>query len=217
MKMRLIQLLIVSMIGLSACAEGSDYKWQEGDILFQDGDCGDFCEAIRKVTAGYEGRDFSHNGILIKENRQWYVLEAVSAGVSKTPIDDFLNRHHDEEGNPRIIVGRLKSQFKHLIPDALEHASSLIGKPYDAYFDLENDAYYCSELIHLSLQKANSDTPVFQIYPMTFKDPDTLEPFGIWVAYFENLEIDIPENEPGLNPGGMSTDPAIDIVYDFSK
>jgi len=217
MRREFIQLFFICILGLTACHMESTMEWQEGDILFQDGDCGDFCEAIRKVTAGYEGRDFSHNGILIKQNSEWYVLEAISAGVSQTPLDDFLNRHLDVNGNPKIIVGRLKPEYQQLIPDALAHATSLIGKPYDAHFDLTNDAYYCSELIHLSLLYANKDKPVFQIHPMTFKDPDTNEPFVIWVDYFEKLGTDIPENEPGLNPGGMSMDPAIDIVYDFSN
>lgn len=215
MTIRIFNILSISFLILAGCDTESDLKWQEGDILFQDGDCGDFCEAIRKVTTGYEGRDFSHNGILFKENGEWYVLEAISKGVSKTPLDDFLNRHHDENENPKIVVGRLKPQYQHLIPDALTHATTLIGKPYDAYFDLKNDAYYCSELIHISLQKANENTAVFQTHPMTFKDPDTNETFGIWVDYFESLGVKIPENEPGLNPGGMSKDPAIDIVYEF--
>jgi len=210
-------ILSICILLLTGCYPDSGLRWQEGDILFQDGDCGDFCDAIRKVTEGYEGRDFSHNGILIKDSGEWFILEAISKGVSKTPLDDFLNRHLDENDNPKIIVGRLKPKYQHLIDDALTHAITLIEKPYDAYFDLSNDAYYCSELIHLSLQKANAHTPVFQVHPMTFKDPETNETFAIWVDYFEKLESDIPENRPGLNPGGMSTDPAIDIVYDFTK
>jgi len=215
--LRLAYLLSFCTLVLGSCNMDSTFEWQEGDILFQDGDCGDFCEAIRKVTDGYDGRDFSHNGFLVKEDDEWFVLEAISKGVSKTPLSDFLNRHHDQDGNPKIIVGRLKAQHRLLIPDALSNATSLIGKPYDAYFDLENDAYYCSELIHLSLQKANDGTPVFTVHPMTFKDPDTNEVFGIWASYFDALGTDIPENQPGLNPGGMSMDPAIDIIYDFTK
>jgi len=217
MRIRYAYLVSLFIISLAACDMDSSFEWQEGDILFQDGDCGDFCDAIRKVTSGYDGRDFSHNGILIKDAEEWFVLEAISQGVSQTPLQDFLNRHLDQAGNPKIIVGRLKAPQRHLIPQALTYASSLIGKPYDAYFDLENDAYYCSELIHLSLQKANKGKPVFTLHPMTFKDPDTKESFGIWVSYFQALGAEIPENQPGLNPGGMSLDPAIDIIYDFNK
>ncbi|WP_226390971.1 hypothetical protein [Penaeicola halotolerans] len=53
-----------------SCQKSTSFELQNGDILFQDGDCGDFCEAIKKVTSGYEGRDFSHNGI-VKKRRQF--------------------------------------------------------------------------------------------------------------------------------------------------
>jgi len=193
----------------------SDFDWREGDMLFQDGACGDFCDAIRAVTSGYEGKDFSHNGMLMKENEKWYVLEAISAGVSQTKLDDFLNRHLDSLQNPKVVVGRLKPEYQHLIPATLMEAELLLGKPYDSGFDLQNDSYYCSELIHLSLQKANQGKPVFAVNPMTFKDPDSDDFFPVWKMYFEKLKMEIPEGKPGLNPGGMSLDPAIEIIYDF--
>jgi hypothetical protein len=104
-----------------------------------------------------------------------------------------------------------------LIPGALAHGKTLIGKPYDHAFDLYNDTYYCSELIHLSFEKANAGNPVFETPPMTFIDPDTGDIFPIWATYFEKLGIPVPEGEPGLNPGGMTLDPAVEMVYDFTK
>ncbi|MBT0811931.1 hypothetical protein KIH41_11640 [Litoribacter ruber] len=212
-KILFISALLISF--LSGCQKNYEFTWKEGDILFQDGDCGDFCEAIRKVTNGYDGRDFSHIGLLILENGDWYVIEAISKGVSKTPLFEFLDRHTDEAGQPRVVVGRVIDEYKYLIPTAINVASTLIGKPYDSAFDLNNDAYYCSELIHMSFQKANLGTPIFEIQPMTFKDPDTGETFGIWEKYFQDLGMEIPEGELGLNPGGMSLDPAIRIVHEF--
>jgi uncharacterized protein YycO len=214
--MRFLYLSFLVFLTIS-CQNTNDWTPQEGDILFQDGDCGDFCEAIRKVTNGYQGRDFSHNGILVKEEGEWQVVEAISNGVSLTPLQEFLDRHQDVQGNPKVIVGRVTPSYRQLIPNAISHAKSLLGKPYDSAFNLHNDAYYCSELIHLSFQKANLGNPIFEIRPMTFKDPQTREFFGIWVEYFENLQLPIPEGDPGLNPGGMSLDPALDIIYDFSK
>ncbi len=209
--------LIYSLNILLSCQSKDEFLWQEGDILFQDGDCGDFCDAIRAVTSGFEGRDFSHNGFLLLENNNWYVLEAISKGVSKTPLDSFLNRHLDAEGKPKVMVGRLKPEYRHLIPTALQEAQKLLGKPYDSEFDLLNDSYYCSELIHLSLQQANKGEPVFETPPMTFKDPDSKEFFPIWEAYYDKLGKAIPEGMPGLNPGGMSQDAALEMIYDFQK
>ncbi|MEX2513118.1 MAG: YiiX/YebB-like N1pC/P60 family cysteine hydrolase [Cyclobacteriaceae bacterium] len=200
-----------------SCQPSKDFTWNEGDILFQDGECGDFCEAIRKVTHGYQGTQFSHNGLIININENWMVLEAVTSGVKTTPLEVFLDRHLDENGNPKVHVGRLKTPYLKLIPEAISHAQKLIGKPYDHGFDLFNDAYYCSELIHLSFEKANLGNPVFEIHPMTFIDPDTGETFPIWIKYFEKLGIPVPEGEPGLNPAGMTRDPVIEMVFDFTK
>jgi hypothetical protein len=183
--------------------------------LFQDGDCGDFCDAIRKVTQGYEDRDFSHNGLLMKEKGEWFVLEAVSKGVSKTPLDDFLGRQLDENGNPKVVVGRLVPEFKALIPAALTEAQALLEKPYDVIFDLENDSYYCSELIHFAFKKANGGNNVFTPKAMTFVDPDTGELFGIWETYYGDLGVPVPEGEMGLNPGGMSLEPVLEIIYEL--
>ncbi|MGF1638548.1 MAG: YiiX/YebB-like N1pC/P60 family cysteine hydrolase [Cyclobacteriaceae bacterium] len=214
MKPVFFALVIVSMALLS-CFPKPDFKWQEGDILFQDGDCGEFCEAIRKVTQGYRGRDFTHNGLLMQENGAWYVIEAISIGVTKTPLDDFLYRHKDDQGQPQVVVGRLKPEFQHLIPDAILEAKSLLGKPYDFGFDFENEAYYCSELIHFAFKKANENDNLFEPAPMTFHDPETGELFHIWKDYFDKHELSVPEGKPGLNPGGMSQAPVLEIVHDY--
>ncbi|SNS70832.1 Permuted papain-like amidase enzyme, YaeF/YiiX, C92 family [Belliella buryatensis] len=200
----------LTLIFLASCRQQE--FWQEGDILFQDGDCGDFCDAIRKVTQGYQGRDFSHNGLLIQEEGRWYVLEAIGTGVTKTPLDDFLNKHLDGEGKPKVMVGRLKSEYQDLVPKAIEEAKKHLGKPYDSVFDFENEAYYCSELIHFAFKAANGGEDLFTPKPMTYKDPDTGELFPIWINYFEKLNVEIPEGKLGLNPGGMSLESVLEML-----
>ena len=210
-------LLVFGLLFLGCESKPQWNKWQAGDILFQNGDCGDFCDAIKKVTSGYNGHSFSHNGILIEENGNWRVLEAVNQGVQITALEDFLNRYTTEEGNPKVHVGRLKPSYQDLIPDAIAFGKTLKGKPYDQAFNLENDAYYCSELIHFSFMNANGGLPIFDTPPMTFKDPDIGKTFPVWEKYYERLGLEIPEGKPGLNPGGMSLSPLLDIIYNFEK
>ena len=77
----------------------STFKLIPGDILFQDSDCGPFCEAIEKVTFGVNGAKFSHVGMVIPEaNNQLVIIEAITAGVVKTPLDTFFNRSFDADG-----------------------------------------------------------------------------------------------------------------------
>lgn len=195
-----------------------DFQLKAGDILFQDSDCGPFCESIEKVTFGIYGSKFSHAGIVVEdENEQLKVLEAISAGVVETSLDSFFNRSFDEKNRSKVAVGRLKKQYNSLIPSAIAFAKTKIGASYDEVFAIENDKYYCSELIYFSFQYANNNQPIFELQKMTFKDPETNEIFPIWADYFKNLEVEIPEGKPGLNPGGMSKSSYIDVVHFYGK
>ena len=194
------------------------FHLKEGDLLFQDSDCGPFCEAVEKVTFGINNAKFSHIGLVVKNQKgDLVVLEAISKGVIETPIDSFLNRSFDAENNPKVVVGRLKPHYSYLVEAAVNSAFGRIGKPYDEIFDLQNDKYYCSELIYFAFKEANNDQALFQLQPMTFNDPDTQKPFPVWVVYYKNLGEPIPEGQPGLNPGGISRSIYLDIVYYYGK
>jgi len=201
-----------------SCNNGSeksvDFELKVGDLLFQDIDCGPFCDAIEKVTQGYNGADFSHIGIIAKDSiKNFIVIEAQPTGVDTTHLEVFLRNSIDLDGQPKVVVGRLKQKYRNLIPSAIEKAFSLIGKPYDKVFDINNDAYYCSELIYEIFLFANNDEPIFKLQPMTFKDPTTDSTFPVWKEYFSELDVPIPESKPGINPGSISCSPVINIVH----
>ena len=92
---------------------------------------------------------------------------------------------------------------------------NLIGKKYDEEFKINNDTFYCSELIYDIFLKANNNKSFFYLSPMTYKEGEKTMP--IWVDYFNNLGISIPENEPGINPGGISLSKKINIIYNYAK
>jgi len=189
-----------------------------GDLLIQDLDCGPFCDAVEKVTIGYQGRDMSHIGIVVDEGAKGiYVIEATGSGVVSTPLKTFLNKSLDKNGKPKVLVGRMEDDYSSLIPQAILHAKSLLGKKYDDIFDINNDTYYCSELIYESFKNANDGAAVFDLAPMTFIDPDTGATFDIWTDYYKKLNVAIPEGELGINPGGISTSDKIDIVYNYQN
>ncbi len=194
----------------------SDFQLKPGDLLFQDSDCGPFCDAIEKVTFGIDGAKFSHVGLVIPDNNnKLVVIEAITNGVVETPLDSFFARSYDEHNNSKVVVGRLKEKYHDLIPEAVAYSQSKLGLPYDDVFNITNNKYYCSELIYEAYKYANNGQPIFELQPMTYKDPETNVTFPIWADYFKNLNVPIPEGEPGLNPGGMSRSDYIDIVFLF--
>ena len=210
------RLALIVVVLLLILSRQSNPEFQLGDILFQDLDCGPPCEAIEAVTSGYNGAQLSHNGIIteIQGNKfsQIFVVEAIGEEVVKTPLDKFLERSN------KVIVGRLKPDYTYMISDAINYIeNSILGKPYDYIFDLENDTYYCSEVIYQGFQVSDSTQKLFAINPMTFNEPNSKNPFVHWVTYYEELNAAIPEGELGLNPGGMSQSDKINIIHTFKK
>ena len=213
-------LLICVCLPIFGCCQSiqkkPDFALQQGDLLFQDSDCGPLCDAIERVTQGYSRANLTHVGIAVKDsNDNFVVIEAVSAGVSVTQLQNFLNRGFDAQHRPKTIVGRLKQVYQPLIPYAIQEAAALKGKPYDKEFLIDNNKYYCSELIYEIFLRANHNSPLFTLEPMTFTDPHTGSVYPAWQEYFDKLGIEVPQGRPGINPGGISRSPAITIVHAY--
>lgn len=218
---RRILLVVLTCSAILGCSRhalrGSEgFVLEPGDLLFQDLDSGPLCEAIEKVTTGYQGQNFSHVGIAAQDERgKPVVIEAVSAGVKATSLQSFLGRSLDAKGRPKVVVGRLKAAYRHLIPSALDEAFALRGRPYDKVFDVQNDAYYCSELVYEAFRRANRGAALFAMQPMTFKDPATGRTDPAWEQYFAGLGVPVPEGEPGINPGAISRSGILTILHAY--
>ena len=197
------------------CHQKENFIPHEGDLLFQDLDSSPLCEAIEQVTFGIDSLSFSHIGIITIIDQKYYVLEAFSNGVDTVSLDVFLNRSLNTENNPKVVVGRVKNEYTNLIPKAINFGIKLIGKNYDEEFIIDNDKFYCSELIYEIFYSANNNQDFFYLNPMTYKaNGKTLQ---IWEEYFDNLNTTIPEKELGINPGSISLSEKINIIYNYQK
>jgi len=202
-------IILIYSILLSSCLPKQKFELQEGDLLFQDLDSSPLCDAIELVTPGYKDANFSHIGLVVLDNDTLKILEAIPPKVVLTDMKSFFNRSYDTEGRSKIIVGRLKDEFQHTIKDAIIYAKSKIGMKYDEVFLMNNNSYYCSELIFEAFEKDS----IFKLMPMTFLHPETNDTLTVWENYYSELGIKIPQNEPGINPGIMSLSDKIEMVY----
>lgn len=201
MKFKIVLLLLISF---SVFAQ-EKVTLKEGDIIFQSMNC-DLCNAINAVTEGFDGKDFSHLGIVHIQNDSIYVVEASGKEVKLTPLGIFKTYTTEE-----MYVGRLKRKYRKYIPKAIEFSIKQLGAPYDQAYLYDNGSYYCSELIYDAFLSAY-EKPFFELTPMTFKEPNSNEYFQVWIDYYENLKIEIPEGELGCNPGGISISDKLKII-----
>jgi len=185
---------------------------QAGDLLFQNLDCGQLCDAIETVTEGVDGKDFSHCAMVVNINDTLKVIEAIGHKVQVNSLQNFFARSGDTAEIKNIAVGRVKHQYENLISKATGNAKQLIGQPYDDAFLLNNQKLYCSELLYEVFKEANNKNNFFVLEPMTFKNPKTNAFFPAWVTYYKQLNKEIPEGQAGINPGLISRSNKIQII-----
>jgi len=218
---------ILFLLSLCSCkTEENKFLLKKGDILFQDLDSSPLCDAIELVTKGYDNRNFSHIGVVVNTgdlnkikdpnynyNNYVRILEAIPDKVVTTRLDSFINRSVDKNKNPKVIVGRLKPKYSNSIDDAIFFLKSKLGVAYDDLFLLNNDSYYCSELIYEAFKKDE----IFDVFPMTFLHPKDNDTLKIWKEYYKKLESEIPQNQLGTNPGKISLSSKIDIIHFYGE
>lgn len=163
--------------------DNESFKLQKGDLLFQDLNCGEFCDSIDSVTYGYDNTYVSHVAMVIDSSESSAkVIEAVSNGVTITQLDTFLKRSLDENKKPRVMVGRVSRQYQKLIPTAIFYAEKQLSKPYnDSFIPANGKAFYCSELIANAFESDNQS--IFQSNPMNFADTKN-NILPIWQKYY---------------------------------
>jgi dipeptidyl-peptidase-3 len=207
MKSRIFPVIaVIIMTCLPSCQQYENFD--AGDFLFQDLDC-ELCESIENVTFGYNGYNFSHVGIVTRKNNRLFVLEAAENGVVQTPLQVFLDRSPDADGNPKVLQMRLRDEYRKYVPDIISQLEKYLGYPYDTLFLPDNDAFYCSELLYKAADDAMSRQNAFYLQPMTYIDPATGKTDPVWEQYFRRMNVPVPENIPGINPGLASRSDAL--------
>lgn len=185
--------------------------FKNGDLIFQI-DSSSFSNAVIESTSG----NFSHVGIIERIADTLYIIDATpKKGVSKQLLVDFITQTpKDSLGIPMIRVKRLNKLQENVSADSLqsiannavEHALSLLGKPYDFAFTKGDEKIYCSELIYESFRC--NGAPIFSLIPMNFKDSSG-EISDFWIDYYQKLNLSVPQGEEGSNPNQIFQSPLL--------
>jgi len=174
----------------------------EGDLLFA---CTDSANAITAVTTGTDGLPIDHVGILHRiggDHGVPCVIEAVYAGVCITPLDTFVCR------NPHVVVGRVNVAFD--VKASVRRALHYVGTAYDHYYLPGDSTLYCSELVQLCYTDMQGSL-VFAPIAMSFHDASgQVTPY--WTHFYHSRGLEVPEGEPGTNPGEMSRREQVSII-----
>lgn len=208
-------LLYIGIACIAAGCGNRHFSPREGDLYFQIGASSEFSEAITEVTEGAAGMDFSHVGIVTYENGAPCILEALPAGgVRLTPLAEFLSSSALVGGRPGVVVFRLKGDRNEIARRAAMRARTYLGQPYDFAFLPRNGALYCSELVWESYRDEQGE-PIFTARPMTFCPPGSTRPADYWTRYFKERGMPVPEGVSGTNPGDVSREACLEMVYRY--
>jgi hypothetical protein len=185
----LIFSLVFNILFFSNLAHGANLR--SGDLILISLNCRS-CPKIESET----GSPYSHSGLLIQENNQWVVLEALGT-VKKTPLAKF-KKYVRPGTKPHHY--RLK-EWKQKDPDRNQKLLDRFqedyeGKPFDGLYlwnNFDNDGnelLYCSEMITKLLNEfLNTKVPT---EPMDFT-----ENWDYWERVYNG---NVPQGEPGNSP-----------------
>lgn len=128
-------------------------SYQTGDIIFQTSKSAQSI-VIQKATHS----PYSHMGMIVNKKGKLWVLEAIQP-VKYTAFDAWVNRGV----NRHYVVKRLNKGLNRQQQNALQiNAEKYLAKPYDIYFEWNDEAIYCSEIVW----KAYNDALGIQLAPL---------------------------------------------------
>lgn len=129
-------LFMISQIFIQTTCANS--KLQTGDIIFHISKSQQSL-VIQKATHS----PYSHMGMIVNKNGQIGVLEAIQP-VKYTPFKQWVERGLKQHYVVKRLNMNLTQKQQFLL---VENAEKYLAKPYDVYFEWDDKAIYCSELV----------------------------------------------------------------------
>ena len=173
---------------------------KNGDLIFVGAQTEELSGAINRVTKLSDETNFDHVGLIEKTSDSIFVLHASPMGGSqREEIHHFYTSQ--TEKNNKIVIYRLKDNYQKTIPNAISKAKTMLGKPYNWLYILNDDELYCSDFVERAFRNDN----VFELIPMNFKNQETGKIDDFWVDFYRKKGKDVPQDEPGTNPNQLAS------------
>lgn len=175
------------------------YAPHEGDFVFQSLPHGDLVDAIE----GASHSKYSHVGLVIRKNNEWYVREAIGP-VIDTPFNDWINRGRAKHG---FDAYRLRQPLEALVPDLIKASEVFLGRPYDFRYRMDDDAIYCSELLYKSMLSASG----LRLGKLQRLGELDWRPYRATIEKYEGGKV--PEDRLMITPKSLSQAAALYVVH----
>lgn len=190
--------LFFLLVGCSASEILTENDLKNGDFIFVEAREENLSGAINRVTQTSEIANFDHLGLIEISPEGIFVLHASpKLGSNRENLDVFHEKNKENQQN--MVIYRLKSDYQPAIPKAIEMAKQMLGKPYNFTYVLDDQSYYCSDFV----ERAFRESAVFGHIPMNFKNKEG-EIDSFWISFYEKLQLEVPQNEPGTNPNQLA-------------
>ncbi|WP_257201878.1 YiiX/YebB-like N1pC/P60 family cysteine hydrolase [Bradyrhizobium sp. WBOS04] len=134
--------------------------------------------AIDDATGKQGAPSFDHVALVASTPKGWEVLHADEKGSRRQSLVEF--RQEARAKQRQIVVYRLHAPQQAAIKDAVATARTMLGKPYNTSYVLNEDSYYCSDFIERAFRAHH----VFALQPMNFRNPQTVEIAQHWVDLY---------------------------------
>ncbi len=187
---------------------------QSGDLVFVRGESRILFGLVNFSQLCTEVADsrFSHIGLVSRENDAFYVYDVVMGGPRRVPFGKFAT----DRQISLMAVKRLQPEYRRYAPAAIKYCRQVSARhgKFDTELKLDNEYYYCSEMIELAFRHAGLplSAPVrIDQLPHIDRLPVPVEAFMRTVTTIDpQQEIYLPGNEQI----GIWACPYLDLILD---
>lgn len=196
MKNRNVVILSAVSLLVSPQLLWANMSYQTGDIIFH------VLKSLQSLGIQKATKSrYSHMGLIVNKNGKSWVLEAVQP-VKYTALQQWIDRGVERHYVVKRFKTNLTVQQKQTL---IKNAEQYLGQPYDLYFEWDNRALYCSEIVW----KAYHDALGIELAPLSKLKQFDLSSSEVKQLMQQRYGQNIPLNETVIAPQAIFASTAL--------